>query len=77
MANLGFQFHAGVKHIDNAKLKPLLISDFVGATAGLLSFTVSLLVAGQLLARWVRDRRLKQGEHDLDRFVRLVLDIER
>ncbi|MCP4776275.1 MAG: hypothetical protein GY880_18770, partial [Planctomycetaceae bacterium] len=41
------------------------------------SFFFSLLVAGWLLARWLRDRRLKQDEHELDRFVRLVLEIER
>ena len=29
------------------------------------------------MARWLRDRRLKQDEHELDRFVRLVLEIER
>jgi len=36
-----------------------------------------VLVAGWLLARWLRDRRLKQDEHELDQFVRRVLEIER
>jgi len=77
IANPEFQVHAGAEHIYNPELKPLLNPDFVEATEGLRSFIVSLLVAGWLLARWLRDRRLKRDEHDLDRFVRLLLDIER
>ena len=77
MANPEFPMHAGAEHIYNPELKPLLNPDFVEATEGLRSFFFSLLVAGWLLARWLRDRRLKQDEHELDRSVRLVLDIER
>ena len=77
MANPEFPIHAGAEHIYNPALKPLLNPDFVEATEGLRSFFFSLLVAGWLLARWLRDRRLKQDEHELDRFVRLVLEIER
>ena len=77
MANPEFPMHVGAEHIYNPELKPLLNPDFVDATEGLRSFFFSLLVAGWLLARWLRDRRLKQDEHELDRFVRLVLDIER
>jgi len=77
MANPEIPIHAGAEHIDNPALKPLLNPDFVEATEGLRSFFFSLLIAGWLLARWLRDRRLKQDEHELDRFVRLVLDIER
>ena len=69
--------HPGAEHIYNPELKPLLNPDFVDATEGLRSFFFSLLVAGWLLARWLRDRRLKQDEHELDQFVRRVLDIER
>ena len=77
MANPEFPIHTGAEHIYNPELKPLLNPDFVEATEGLRSFFFSLLIAGWLLARWLRDRRLKQDEHELDRFVRLVLEIER
>ncbi|MCH1439167.1 MAG: TAXI family TRAP transporter solute-binding subunit [Rubripirellula sp.] len=77
MANPEFPMHGAAEHIYNPALKPLLNPDFVEATEGLRSFFFSLLVAGWLMARWLRDRRLKQDEHELDRFVRLVLDIER
>ena len=77
MANPEFPMHPGAEHIYNPELKPLLNPDFVDATEGLRSFFFSLLVAGWLLARWLRDRRLKQDEHELDQFVRRVLDIER
>lgn len=76
-ANPAFQMHPGAAHVFNPELKPLLNPDFVEATEGLRSFVVSLLVAGWLLARWLRDRRAKADEHRLDRFVRSVLDIER
>ena len=77
MANPEFPIHPGAEHIYNPELKPLLNPDFVDATEGLRSFFFSLLVAGWLLARWLRERRLKQDEHELDQFVRRVLDIER
>ena len=77
MANPEFPMHPGAEHVYNPALKPLLNPDFVEATEGLRSFFFSLLVAGWLLARWLRDRRLKQDEHELDQFVRRVLDIER
>ncbi len=77
MANPEFSMHIGAEHIFNPELKPLLNPDFVEATEGLRSFLVSLFIGGWLLARWLRDRRLKQDEHELDQFVRRVLDIER
>lgn len=77
MANPEFPMHPGAEHIYNPALKPLLNPDFVEATEGLRSFFFSVLVAGWLLARWLRDRRLKQDEHELDQFVRRVLEIER
>lgn len=77
MANPEFPMHPGAEHIYNPELKPLLNPDFVEATEGLRSFLFSVLVAGWLVARWLRDRRLKQDEHELDQFVRRVLDIER
>ena len=76
-SNPEFQMHAGAEHVFNPDLKPLVNPDFVEATEGLRSFLVSVLVAGWLLARWLRDRRAKRDEHRLDRFVRSVLEIER
>lgn len=77
MANPEFSMHIGAEHIFNPELKPLLNPDFVEATEGLRSFLVSLVIGGWLLARWLRDRRLKLDEHELDQFVRRVLEIER
>ena len=72
-----FQIHPGSQHVYTPELKPLLNPDFVEGTEGLRSFVVSILIAGWLLARWLRDRRLRAHEHRLDRYIRSLLDIER
>ena len=55
----------------------LVNPDFVEATEGVRSFVVSLLIAGYLLFRWWNRRRLRSYEHKLDRYIRVVLEIER
>lgn len=72
-----FPLHDGAVHFFEPELKPILSADFVEATEGLRSFVVSMLVAGWLIWRWVRENRIRQQEHRLDRFIRELLDIER
>ena len=72
-----FKMHPGASHIYNPELKPLLNPDFVEGTEGIRSFVVSILIAGWLLTRWLRDRRIKNQEHRLDRYIRSLLEIER
>jgi len=72
-----FPMHEGAVHYFEPELKPLLSADFVEATEGLRSFVVSMLFAGWLVWRWLRDNRIRQQEHRLDRFIRQLLDIER
>ena len=72
-----FPLHEGAVHYFEPGLKPLLSADFVEATEGLRSFVVSMLVAGWLVWRWLRENRIRQQGHRLDRFIRQLLDIER
>lgn len=72
-----FPLHAGTLHYFEPELKPLLSADFVEATEGLRSFVVSVLVAGWLVWRWLRQNRVRQQEHRLDRFIRQLLEIEK
>lgn len=72
-----FPLHDGAVNYFEPELKPLLSADFVEATEGLRSFVVSMLFAGWLAWRWVRENRIRQQEHRLDRFIRELLDIER
>ncbi len=72
-----FEMHPGASHVYTPHLKPLLDPDFVEGTEGLRSFVVSILVAGWLLMRWLRERRVLAQEHKLDRYVRALLEIER
>ena len=72
-----FPMHDGAVHYFEPELKPLLSADFVEATEGLRSFVVSMLFAGWLIWRWLRENRIRQQEHRLDRFIRELLDIER
>jgi uncharacterized protein len=72
-----FPLHDGAVHYFEPELKPLLSADFVEATEGLRSFVVSMLFAGWLVWRWIRENRIRQQEHRLDRFIRKLLEIER
>jgi hypothetical protein len=72
-----FPLHEGAVHFFEPELKPLLSADFVEATEGLRSFVVSMLFAGWLVWRWLRENRIRQQEHRLDRFIRQLLEIER
>lgn len=72
-----FPLHDGAVHYFEPGLKPLLSADFVEATEGLRSFVVSMLFAGWLAWRWIRENRIRQQEHRLDRFIRELLEIER
>ena len=72
-----FPLHDGAVNYFEPELKPLLSADFVEATEGLRSFVVSMLFAGWLAWRWIRENRIRQQEHRLDRFIRKLLEIER
>lgn len=72
-----FAVHSGAEGIYNPHLRPLLDPDFVEATEGLRSFVVSVLIAVFLGVRWLNQKRTKNKEHKLDRYVRSLLDIER
>ena len=71
-----FPLHDGAIHYFEPELKPWLSADFVGATEGLRSFVVSMLFAGWLVWRWLRENRIRKQEHRLDRFIRKLLEIE-
>ena len=72
-----FPLHDGANQFYDPDLKPLLPPDFVEATEGLRSFVVSILVAGWLTVRWWKQTRERQQEHQLDRCILSLLDIER
>ncbi|MFQ5731757.1 MAG: hypothetical protein ACE5KM_07370, partial [Planctomycetaceae bacterium] len=72
-----FPMHDGAKSVYEPELRPLLNSDFVEATEGARSFVVSLLIAGFLLYRWWHKRRVRSAEHQLDRYIHAILEIER
>jgi uncharacterized protein len=72
-----FDVHPGAEHVFDPALQPLLDPNFVEATEGIRSFAVSLLIGLYLLYRWIRDRRIRLGEHALDRYIRDLLEIER
>ncbi|MCA9053270.1 MAG: TAXI family TRAP transporter solute-binding subunit [Planctomycetaceae bacterium] len=74
--NPEFEVHPGALNVFDPELKPLLNSDFVEALEGMRSFVVSLLIAGYLLFRWLRERQRRQQDHQLDRLVRRLLQIE-
>eukprot|EP00913_Durusdinium_trenchii_P005688 g5306.t1 len=72
-----FSIHPGASQVYDPELRPVLNSDFVEAMEGMRSFLVSILIAGFLLFRWLKDRRVKKQEHRLDRYIHKLLDIER
>ena len=71
-----YQLHDGAAHHFDPELKPWLPPDFVEATEGLRSFVVSILIAAYLAIRWFKQHRLRRSEHQLDSFLRLLLQIE-
>jgi TRAP transporter TAXI family solute receptor len=71
-----FEVHPGVQEFYSPEFRPLLNPDFVGATEGLRSFVVSLLIAIYLGYRWLQDRRERKGEHQLDGYFRVLIKIE-
>ena len=72
-----FPIPTGALNVYDPELKPLLNSDFVEALEGMRSFVVSLLIAGYLLLRWLREKRKRSQEHRMDRYIHQVLDIEK
>ncbi|MCP4849145.1 MAG: TAXI family TRAP transporter solute-binding subunit [Verrucomicrobiaceae bacterium] len=70
-------FHSGADHFYDPELKPLLNPDFVDSTESLRSFFVSILIAFYLFFRWLKNRRRRQSEHFLDKFLRRLLNIEK
>ena len=72
-----FPLHAGAIHFFEPDLRPILNSDFVESMEGLRSFIVSVLIAGFLTVRWLKKRRIRNQEHKLDHYIRLVLEMER
>lgn len=69
--------HVGAIQHYEPELKPLLPPDFVEATEGLRSFVVSSLIAIWLFLRWYRDHRAREEEHQLDQYIRQLMEIER
>jgi TRAP transporter TAXI family solute receptor len=72
-----FPIHRGARNFYEPALRPVLSPEFVESTEGIRSFLVSLGVAVFLLYRWHKQRRDQRGEHQLDRYIRGLLDIER
>jgi len=75
-ANSEFDVHVGARDFYDPELRPVLNPDFVEATEGMRSFVVSVLIACFLLLRWMKERRARQKEHRLDRYIRKLLEIE-
>ncbi|MCA8987972.1 MAG: TAXI family TRAP transporter solute-binding subunit [Planctomycetaceae bacterium] len=74
---LDFPLHPGAEHFYDPQLKPLLNVEFVEATEGIRSFVVSLLIALFFLVKWIRNYQARSQEHQLDRFIRKLLEMER
>ncbi|MEE8045904.1 MAG: TAXI family TRAP transporter solute-binding subunit, partial [Dehalococcoidia bacterium] len=72
-----FAIHPGALNFYEPDLQPLLDTDFVEATEGIRSFVVSVLIAAFLIYRWWKNHRIRANEHQLDRYIRSLLDIER
>lgn len=72
-----FAIHAGANTVYDPELRPFLNPDFVEATEGMRSFFVSMAIAIYLAFRWWKRYRQQQDEHQLDRYIRSLLDIER
>jgi TRAP transporter TAXI family solute receptor len=72
-----FPVHQGARNFYEPELRPVLSPEFVESTEGIRSFLVSLGVAGFLLYRWHKRRVYQRGEHQLDRHIHALLDIER
>ncbi len=72
-----FAIHAGANTVYDPELRPFLNPDFVEATEGMRSFFVSMAIAIYLAFRWWKKYRQQQDEHQLDRYIRSLLDIER
>jgi TRAP transporter TAXI family solute receptor len=72
-----FPIHQGARNFYEPELRPVLSPEFVESTEGIRSFLVSLGVAVFLLYRWHKRRLYQRGEHQLDRHIHALLDIER
>jgi TRAP transporter TAXI family solute receptor len=72
-----FPVHQGARNFYEPELRPVLSPEFVESTEGIRSFLVSLGVAVFLLYRWRKRRLYQRGEHQLDRHIHALLDIER
>ena len=72
-----FAIHVGASNVYDPELKPFLDPEFADSTESLRSFIVSVLIAGFLLWRWLRERAKRSKEHRLDRYIREVLKIEK
>ncbi len=76
-AGTSFPLHRAAEHVYDPSLKPLVDADFMEATEGLRSFIVSIAIAGFLLFRWFVRYRARKKDHELDRYIRDLLEIER
>lgn len=70
-------FHTGADHFFDPEFKPFLNPEFVASTESLRSFFVSVLIAIYLYFRWLKNRRRRQSEHFLDKFLHRLLAIEK
>ena len=75
--SLDFPIHSGADRVYDPDLHPFVNPDFVEATEGTRSFVVSLLIAAYLAFRWVKARRERGQEHQLDGYMQKLLEIER
>ncbi|MFQ5927351.1 MAG: TAXI family TRAP transporter solute-binding subunit [Terriglobia bacterium] len=71
-----FDIHRGAERVYNPDPSPLLPPDFVDATEGIRSFIFSILIAGFLGVRWLRQRNVKEKERKLDGYIQSLLEIE-
>lgn len=72
-----FPLHRGAESVYDPDLHPFLPTEFVESTEGIRSFVVSFIIAGFFAFRWLRERRRKNSDHRLDRYIRSLLEIER
>ena len=76
LAKPEFPIHAGAKRYYDPTAQPWMNTDFVERTEGIRSFGVSILIGLFFGIRWLLQWRTRSVEHQLDRYIHELLEIE-
>ena len=71
-----FPIHRGATRFYNPATQPWLNTEFVERTEGIRSFGFSVLIGCFFLVRWLLKWRTRSVEHQLDRYIHSLLEIE-